>query len=432
MKTKKRINKKSVLVLIITTITMFFLSAGSPIYASTLKKVPLLDGTQSIEIPNQKDVAGFIRFKDQWVITDSDSNLKSIKKSGEVLWQASPLISGQAGDGVITVVTTDGTSLFITGLSQNPLTKTTTTVPSPSPSASATATTSPQVSPSPVSTPTKKIPLVNPDNISQIDEIPFRKDLVNIFVARLDSSGNLVSSINTANENQFIPTSIAVRDSKVFVSGNEQIGENATRGAVYLFNDEGFISSFRFGQSNTHFNKIVVNSSTSFTVVGSSSETIVNRKSSGSQDGIILTISQSTGKILKIVRSSGPGAKRSWDYAEGELLVVGSSETKSLKESVITSFTSQGVVRWTTKYQKSDGAFISDNCVAVSLLAASSGLPFKATGPEIFVYTVDSKGAYQKGARLAKYQLLALTSAPNSGCAVLTKSRSGSIQLSFL
>lgn len=416
------------------------LSLFSAQTSQAVLKIPTVDIKNSIAINDVSELLDFTRFNDGWIVSGiNDQNqswVSRINQSGNSIWRVFPVIDGNGGDGFITAIGVDSQGILLAGISQREITVSAQSSPTPSLMPSPTSSPTPTPTPTPPSTksPDRSIPLVNPDNVTPRTELPLREDLSNLFFVRLDLNGKLSSVINYKNSSLFVPNSIVSINNDNFLSGNEQVSEIGQRGALYKFSNGSFAESYSYGKSRTIFSKAIVNTSKTITIIGSSSETIASRTAVGPSDGIILTISSVTGKVTKIVRSSAPGASRSWTSASGNLLVSGPSQTKSLKESVITSFTAKGNVSWTSKYQKSDAVLANENCVAVSLIGQSAALPFTSKGSEIFLYSVDSKGKILKGVRLPSQALIALTTSPGkaNGCALLTYSSAAGARVSFL
>lgn len=424
-------------------ITVIIISALTPTLAqSATKKIPIRDITSSIPIQDASEIVGFARFKESLVLAGADTSEKSwvalINKDGSESWRVFPIVTGNGGDGFITALAVDDQGVIIAGLTQNELAVAapegstanpdTTALASPAP----TATASPAPSPSPTPAAPSSVPVANPDNVVAIEKKPFRKDIRNLFAARIDLSGNIVNLFNQENIQAFIPRSIVTSGSKFFIVGNEQQGESGSRGAIYPLTDDGFVKSFNYGSDKTIFTRAVAPNSKNLIIVGSSADTIAERKVVGKVDAIILTLSQSSGKISKIVRSNGAGATRSWDFASGNLLVSGTSRTKNSREAVVTSFTSQGNVAWTSRFPRSNNSIAAGNCVAISLTSNSSALPFTIKGPEIFLYTVNSKGERLQGFRLPGQQLISLANFGTKGCALLTRSAADGVRVTFL
>lgn len=392
---------------------------GAPTFAST--KLPVLDITKGFRVSNTSEIVGFTKLGDNWVISGVNDQERSwlalVNQKGEEFWRVFPVEAGDGGEGFLTAVSVDSQRLLVAGVSQNALTLPGTPIPEASPTNNG----SPSPTPTPTSNQGKSVPLVNPDNVTPSEVKPLRKDIDRIFIAQFDLSGKLIAALSTENKSGFIPNSIASSSTNIFLAGNEFSGEISSRGALYKFSESSFLDSYSYGDQGTIFNQVIATSAKSLTIIGSSAETLAERKVVGKADGVILTISQSSGKITKLIRSSGAGAIRSWDFASGNLQVSGTSRTKTLQEGVVTTFNSKGQVRWTTRFQKSTKALADGNCVA---LATSTS--------DVILYVVDSKGKQIKGARIPKQELLALASNSPSGCAVLTSGSASGIRVSYL
>jgi hypothetical protein len=394
---------------------------GTPTFAAT--KLPVLDVDKGFLVSDTSEIVGFTKLGENWIIAGVDGQERSwlslVNQKGSELWRSFPIDLGKGGEGFLTAVAVDSQRILVAGVAQNELTLSGEPIPEVSPTSDGLA--SPSPSPTPPATEGKGVPIVNPDNVIPGEVKPIRKDINRVFVARFDLTGRLVTAVSAPNNSGFIPNSIAVGSTNIFLAGNEINSVNQSRGALFKFSESAFIDSYSYGEGGTNFKDVLAISTKSLTVVGSSAETLANRKVVGKADGIILTVSQSNGKIIKILRSSNTGAVRSWDFVSGNLQVSGTSRTKTIQEGVVTSFTSKGQVRWTIRFQKSSKALADGNCLA---LATSTS--------DVLLYVVDSKGKQIKGARLPKQELYALASNSPASCAVLTSSSASGIRVSYL
>lgn len=406
-------------------------------HAHGAPKIPLIKSSSSITVSEVSTPIDLIRFQQGFITTGFGSDEKSFlalldEKGGQV-WRLNPLKDQQ---GFITAIAASGNSIFAAGISQGLVTQvpldgaSATPNPAPTPSASATPTPTPTFS----SSATKSIPLVNPDNVVVGTQEIFREDLNNLFVLEFNSSGSVISIVNVANKKLFVPSSMATTDTLNYLVGDEYPSADSKRGGLYVLNDESLVASYSYGEKLTRFTKVIPRSSKSVFVVGSSGDTLAERKVVGKIDAVSLTIATTSGKIEKVMRSSGAtkSALRSWDSGTGNLILAGTAQEKKLRESVISSFSPTGSVNWSTRFQNSDGARVAGNCIAVSLLGASKSLSFTPTGAEIFLFTVDAKGKIQKGLRVAKQELISLVTTANKGCALLTFSVDTGARVSFL
>ena len=395
---------------------LIIVTANSAIAAP---KILTLEQTNSFLIPNASEVSAFLRAQDNWVVAGSDFEnqgwLALYDQKGSEIWRIFPISMGNGGAGFITAAEISSREILIAGVSQSPIELQASVAPEvlPTASPSATATSTP--------IPTKSAPLVNPDNVVSSPVLPLRKDITNLFLARIDLSGKIAKVVNTENKSGFLPNSIAVSSLNTFLVGNQMNSENRSRGAIWKFNSEGFADTFVFGDSQTVFNKAIATSSKDLTIIGTSAETIAQRKVVGKSDGIILTLTQSNGKISNLIRSSGKGAIRSWDAASGNLQVAGTSRVGKSSEAVITSFTSKRSVSWSTRIPKSVKALVSGSCVATE----------NATS-DTFIHLFDGKGKQLKIARLERQELLGVATTPSKGCALLTVASTDGVRVSYL
>ena len=402
-------------------------------------KIPLIKSSSSATVSEVSKPIDLIRFQQGFITAgynnDEKSFLAFLDEKGGQVWRINPL---QDQLGFITAIAASGNSIFATGISQGAVKNLpldgASAIPSPAATTPASATPTSTPMPTPGSSATKTIPLVNPDNVVVGKQEIFREDLNNLFVLEINSSGSVISLVNVPNNKLFLPSSIATTNNLKYLVGDEYPSADTKRGALYVINVESLVTSYSYGEKFTQFTKVIPRSSKSVIVVGSSSDTLAERKVIGKIDAVSLTISTTSGKIEKVMRSSGAtkSALRSWDAGTGNLILAGTAQEKKLRESVISSFSPTGSVNWSTRFQNSDGARVAGNCIAVSLLGASKSLSFAPTGAEIFLYTVDAKGKLQKGLRVAKQELISLVTTANKGCALLTYSADAGARVSFL
>ena len=439
---KPKIKNVTAILAVFTSFFSAFFCANSAIAAP---KIPLIKISSSVSIPDFSEVIDFARLQQGYILAGNDINEKSVlafvDEKGSQIWRINPLGSQE---GFVTALSIIGNRIFISGISQGAFqnsptigaTPAPTPAPTPTQSSSATVIPAPTSSPTPTSTSpvatSKKVPLVNPDNVVSGNEIVSREDLNNIFVAEIDLAGKIISNLNTSNSKLFLPRSIAINKGDIFLVGNEYPSENSTRGALYVFTNQNFDASYTYGEKSTRFNRVYIQANKSLKIIGSSADPIADKKLVGKVDAVVLTLSATSRKIEKILRSSGAKAIRSWDSGSGNLVVAGTSQQNKLRESVLTQFSPKGDVKWSTRYQNSDRALIGGNCIALSLLGPTKNLPFTPIGPEIFIATIDGEGKVLKGVRVAKEQIVAVAPTSNKGCAALTYSPEAGVRVSYL
>lgn len=435
---KPKIKNVTAILAVFTSFFSAFFCANS---ATAALKIPLIKISSSVSIPDFSKVIDFARLQQGYILAGNDINEKSVvafvDEKGSQIWRINPLGNQE---GFVTALSIIANRIFISGISQgafqnsSTISPTPAPTPTPTPTQSSSATVIPAPTPTPTSpvAPIKKVPLVNPDSVVSGNEIVSREDLNNIFVAEIDLTGKIISILNTSNSKLFLPTSIAINKTDIFLVGNEYPSENSTRGALYVFTNQNFDASYTYGEKSTRFNQVFIQANKSLKIIGSSADPIADKKVVGKVDAVVLTISATSRKIEKILRSSGAKATRSWDSGSGNLVVAGTSQQNKLRESVLTQFSPTGDVKWTARYQNSDRALIGGNCIALSLLGTTKNLPFTPIGPEILIATIDGNGKILKGFRVAKEELVALAPTSNKGCAALTYSPEAGARVSYL
>ena len=279
---------------------------------------------------------------------------------------------------------------------------------------------------------TSTVQSFNPDSVTAQTVKPIRKDLKFITVAQVDKNGLLINRFANATNNSGYVTAIIPGSTGIFLIGIEITKSGGERSFVQSLSSAGeFGSKFYFGKSATTLTSGVLNKDKTLTLVGNSAETLAKKSVAGKVDGIILNVSPSDGKILKIVRSNGVGATRSWKSAAGNLTVGGTSNTKSLNEGVISQFSATGSVLWSKRYAGASAAI--NNSAVVAVLTTQSNSLLKSKAGDVVVYQFDKKGDPKLGGRIPlSTEIVGLRSQSGLGTCVATKASDGSYVLTQL
>ena len=346
-----------------------------------------------------------------------DSWVSAFDSSGANVWS---LRVGTTEDDVATAVVADSKEqIWVAGLAQSDkdLTVITTTESSSS-----------TVEAPPIQTPT--VQTLNPDTVTSENLNPLRKDLKFLTVVQIDKNGLLINRFATALKNFGYVTAVIPGSSGVFLTGIEITKSGGERSFLQSLSSTGeFGPKFYFGKSATTLTSGVLNKDKTLTLVGNSAEVIAKKSVIGKVDGIILNVSPSDGKILKIVRSNGVGATRSWKSAAGNLTVGGTSKTKTVNEGVISQFSSTGSVLWSKRYVGATAAI--NNSAVVAVLTAQSNSLLKSKAGDVVVYQFDKKGDPTLGGRIPlSAEIIGLRSQAGLGTCVATLSADGSFALS--
>ena len=348
-----------------------------------------------------------------------DSWVSAFDSSGANVWS---LRIGTSEDDVATAIAADSKEqIWIAGLAQNEKDLTALAVPESSSSSVETQ-----------SSQTPTVQTFNPDSVTAQTVKPIRKDLKFITVTQVDKSGLLVNRYATALNNFGYVTAIIPGSTGVFLIGIEIAKSGGERSFVQSLSSTGeFGSKFYFGKSATTLTSGVFNKDKTLTLVGNSAETLAKKSVVGKVDGIILNVSPSDGKILKIVRSNGVGATRFWKSAAGNLTVGGTSKTKTLNEGVISQFSTTGSVLWSKRYEGVIAAI--NNSAVVAVLTAQSNSLLKSKAGDVVVYQFDKKGAPTSGGRIPlSTEIVGLRSQSGLGTCVATRASDGAFVLTQL
>jgi putative transposon-encoded protein len=346
-----------------------------------------------------------------------DSWVSAFDSSGVNVWS---LRVGTTEDDVATAVAADSKEqIWVAGLAQSDkdLTVITTTESS-----------SNTVEAPPIQTPT--VQTLNPDTVTSENLNPLRKDLKFLTVVQIDKNGLLINRFATALKNFGYVTAVIPGSSGIYLIGVEIAKTGGERSFLQSLSSTGeFGPKFYFGKSATTLTSGVLNKDKTLTLVGNSAEVIAKKSVVGKVDGIILNVSPSDGKILKIVRSNGVGATRSWKSAAGNLTVGGTSKTKTVNEGVISQFSSTGSVLWSKRYVGATAAV--NNSAVVAVLSAQSNPLLKSKAGDVVVYQFDKKGDPTLGGRIPlSAEIIGLRSQAGLGTCVATLAVDGTFALS--
>ena len=217
--------------------------------------------------------------------------------------------------------------------------------------------------PSPAATP------VNPDNAAATPTTAVG-NLQVITIWKLSAVGVLVSTNTLPTSSVVFPTAISVDRNGVSIVGI--IGTEKGSAGFFVNSDKAglFSKLLQIGSVSTTTDSVVRHTDGSFTVVGSSSETLVGKKVVGITDGVLIKISKAL-KITSIVRSSAVRGKRIWNSATSTLLLGGEVVAGGKTETAITKFSSSFVPMWTYRFASTGPA----------VTVGSTFAAFISTGP---------------------------------------------------
>lgn len=241
------------------------------------------------------------------------------------------------------------------------------------------------IAPTPSPTP------INPDNA--VVPPATIGNLQAITIWKISATGVLAFSNTLPTSSVVLPTAIAVDRNGASIVG---ITGNEKGSAGFFVNADSagtFGSLVQIGSVSTTADSIVRHTDGSFTVVGSSGETLSGKKVAGITDGVIIKISKGL-KITNVVRSSAVKGKRIWNSSSTTLLLGGEVVIGKKIESAITKFSSSYSPRWTYRFASTGPTRTAGSTYAAFISTGVSPLlNWKPKSPTPLLLSFDAKGA---------------------------------------
>jgi hypothetical protein len=239
--------------------------------------------------------------------------------------------------------------------------------------------------PAPTATP------LNPDS-AVIPPSVFIGDIQAVTIWKVSAAGVLVFTNTLPVSSVLFPTAIAVDKNGASVVG---IIANDKGNAGFLANADAtgvFSKLLQIGVASTTADAVVRHGDGSFTIAGSSSETLAGKKVAGITDGILVKVSKAI-KITSVVRSSVAKGKRIWNSASNSLLLAGEVVAAGKTESAITKFSLAYAPSWTYRFA-STGPTLSASATQAFFIStgAVAQLNWNPKTPTPLLLTFDSKG----------------------------------------
>jgi hypothetical protein len=239
--------------------------------------------------------------------------------------------------------------------------------------------------PSPAATP------ANPDNAS----VPANTAIGNLQAVTLwkvTAAGVLTSTNTLPTSSTVFPTAISVDKTGASVVGI--IGTEKGSAGFFVNADKVglFGKLLQIGSVSTTADAVVRHTDGSFTVVGSSGETLAGKKVAGITDGVLVKISKAL-KISNVVRSSAVKGKRIWNSASATLLLGGEVVAGGKRETAITKFNSSFVPTWTYRFPATGPALTIGSTYALFISTGSTAqLNWNPKVATPLLLTFDAKG----------------------------------------
>jgi hypothetical protein len=239
--------------------------------------------------------------------------------------------------------------------------------------------------------PTPAASPLNPDN-AVIPPSVFMGDLQVVTVWKISSAGALLFTNTLLTSSVLFPTAIVVDKNGASVVG---IMSTEKGNAGFLANADAtgvFSKLLQIGLASTTADAVARQGDGSFTVAGSSSETLGGKKVAGITDGILVKVSKAL-KITSVVRSSVAKGKRIWSSASNSLLLAGEVVAGGKTESAITKFSLAFAPSWTYRFASTGPALSASTTQAFFISTGTvAQLNWNPKSPTPLLLTFDSKG----------------------------------------
>ena len=232
---------------------------------------------------------------------------------------------------------------------------------------------------------------LNPDN-AVIPPSVFIGDLQAVTIWKVSAAGALLFTNTLPTSSVLFPTAITVDKNGASVVG---IIANEKGNAGFLANADAtgaFSKLLQIGAVSTTADAVARHGDGSFTVAGSSAETLAGKKVAGITDGILVKVSKAL-KITSVVRSSVAKGKRIWNSASNSLLLAGEVVAGGKTESAITKFSLAYAPSWSYRFA-STGPTLSASATQAFFIStgAVAQLNWNPKTPTPLLLTFDSKG----------------------------------------
>ncbi|NCV79595.1 MAG: hypothetical protein EBW25_02185 [Actinobacteria bacterium] len=264
---------------------------------------------------------------------------------------------------------------------------------------------------------------LNPDN-AVIPPNVFIGDLHAVTIWKISASGSLIFTNTLPTSYVLFPTAVSVDK-----AGASVVGIMATEkgNAGFLANTDiagVFSKLLQIGQVATTAESVVRHSDGTFTVAGSSSETLAGKKVVGISDGVLIKVSKAL-KITSVVRSSVAKGKRVWNSASNTLLLTGEVTAAGKTETAVTKFSNAFAPTWTYRFP-STGPAVSGSVNQAFFIStgAISQLNWSPKAPTPLLLTFDSKGVITgaDSAPAGQSEVLSVLNSKELGVLALTSS----------
>jgi hypothetical protein len=232
---------------------------------------------------------------------------------------------------------------------------------------------------------------INPDN-AVISPSTLVADLKALTIWKVSATGVVGSPSVLPSSHVILPTALLIDKAGITIVGS-LASEKTNAGFIVSLTSGVFSKLLQIGSLSTTIESVSRNTDGTFTLVGSSGETIAGKRLAGLIDGVIVRVSKDL-KIVSAVRSSISKGKRIWNSTTASLLLGGEVVVGSKSEVAVTKFSSRYLPTWTFRFTGSGPAFTIGSTQLVFLSnGAVSELAWNPKAPTPLLITFNSKGA---------------------------------------
>jgi hypothetical protein len=233
---------------------------------------------------------------------------------------------------------------------------------------------------------------INPDN-AVIPAPTLVGDLKALTIWKVSATGVIGSPSVLPSSHVILPTAVLIDKASLTIVGS-LASEKTSAGFIVSMNFSGVFSKLvQVGSVSTTIESISRNTDGTFTLVGSSGETIAGKKLAGLVDGVIVRVAKNL-KIVSAVRSSISKGRRIWNSTTAPLLLGGEVVAGGKSEVAVTKFSSSYIPTWTFRFAGTGPGFTIGS---TQILFLSSGtVPQLSWNPKVptpLLITFNSKGA---------------------------------------
>lgn len=241
------------------------------------------------------------------------------------------------------------------------------------------------IAPSPAASP------IDPDN-ALVPPNTSAGNLQAITIWKVTAAGVIAFTNTLPTSSVVLPTSISVDRNGASLVGI--VGTEKGNAGFFLNADKAgvFGKLLQIGSASTTADAVVRHTDGTFTVVGSSSETLAGKKVAGITDGVLIKISK-TSKIISVVRSSVAKGKRNWNSASSALLLGGEVTADGKTVTAITKFSSSFSPTWTYRFPSTGPAITVGSTYAMFIsTGAAPQLNWNPKDATPLLLTFNAKG----------------------------------------